>query len=309
MKLTFNHFNSLIILAEHFSSEKRCRDFITEQRWGKKVICPFCGGTHIYICGNGDNQFKCSSCYRRFSCLVGTIFQKTKLPLKKWFMAMYMMASHKKGISSHQLARDLSVTQKTAWFMLQKLRILFEQDYVPMLEGEIEIDELYYGGRESNKHHMKRLQQREVSKPPVFGMIQRWGNARAILVKDAEPSTLLPLIRRYCSEHAVLFTDELNTYKILRKDGFKHCIIRHSMKEFYRNGVTTNKIEGFWGNFKRMVFGTYHVVSKTYLQRYIDEAVFRYNTRGKSNSDIFKFLLCRLSGAISYQDVLISEGR
>ena len=96
MKLKLAHFNSLISLADHFSSEKRCRDFITRQRWGATVICPFCGGRHIYRCSNGDNQFKCASCRRRFSCLVGTIFQKTKLPLKKWFMAMYLISSHKK---------------------------------------------------------------------------------------------------------------------------------------------------------------------------------------------------------------------
>lgn len=304
MKLTLDHFNSLIDLTAHFSSEKRCRDFITEQRWGKHVICPFCGGHRIYVCSNGNNQFKCGSCQKRFSCLVGTIFQNTKLPLKKWFMAMYMMASHKKGISSHQLARDLDVTQKTAWFILHKLRILFEQDQIPVLDGEVEIDELYYGGREANKH----LQRRDsVIKPPILGIIQRGGYARAMHVKDTEPSTILPLIKGYCSDMAILFTDELATYKALRKEGFRHCIIRHSKKEYSRNGVTTNSIEGFWGYFKRMVFGTYHVVSKVYLQRYIDEAVYRYNTRNQSSSQRFRFLLDRFAGIIRYNDVILSE--
>lgn len=302
MKLRLDHFNSLIDLSNHFSSEKRCRDFITEQRWGKNIICPFCGGHRIYVCRNGNNQFKCGCCNRRFSCLVGTIFQKTKLPLQKWFMAMYMMASHKKGISSHQLARDIDVTQKTAWFVLHKLRILFEQDQIPLLDGEVEIDELYYGGREANKHHAQR---NRAVKPPILGLIQRRGYARAMHVKDTNPSTILPIIKESCSGTAVLFTDEFKTYKALRKDGFKHCVIRHSMSEYSRNGVTTNSIEGFWGYFKRMVFGTYHVVSKAYLQRYIDEFVYRYNSRNQSSSQRFRFLLDRFIGTISYRDVLI----
>ena len=110
MRLALEHFNSLISLVNHFNNDKRCRDFITEQRWGKVVVCPFCGCTHIYECGNGDNQFKCAHCHKRFSCLVGTIFENTKLPLQKWFMAMYLISSHKKGISSRQLSRDIAVT-------------------------------------------------------------------------------------------------------------------------------------------------------------------------------------------------------
>ena len=155
MKLHLNHFNSLISLVNHFNSEKRCRDFITEQRWNGNVVCPLCGCTHTYVCSNGDNQFKCAKCKRRFSCLVGTIFHNTKLSLQKWFMAMYLISSHKKGISSHQLARDLDVTQKTAWFILHKLRSLFAKYDTPSLEGEIELDEMYLGGRETNKHECR----------------------------------------------------------------------------------------------------------------------------------------------------------
>ena len=128
MKLELQHFNSLISLANHFNSDKPCRDFITEQRWHGEVSCPFCGCKHVYTCSNGDNQFKCAECHKRFSCLVGTIFQNTKLPLQKWFMAMNLISSHKKGISSHQLARDLDTCQKTAWFILHKVRTLFTQN-------------------------------------------------------------------------------------------------------------------------------------------------------------------------------------
>ena len=158
MELRLEHFDSLISLVNHFNNDKRCRDFITEQRWGKVVVCPFCGSVHIYKCSNGDNQFKCGDCHKRFSCLVGTIFENTKLPLQKWFMAMYLISSHKKGISSHQLGRDIHVTQKTAWFILHKVRTLFAQYDTPALEGEIELDEMYLGGRETNKHESKKVE-------------------------------------------------------------------------------------------------------------------------------------------------------
>ena len=157
MRLALEHFNSLISLVNHFNNDKRCRDFITEQRWGKVVVCPFCGCTHIYECGNGDNQFKCAHCHKRFSCLVGTIFENTKLPLQKWFMAMYLISSHKKGISSRQLSRDIDVMQKTAWFILHKIRTLFAQDDV-VLGGVVECDEMYLGCRETNKHDSKKTE-------------------------------------------------------------------------------------------------------------------------------------------------------
>lgn len=136
MKLQLAHFNSLISLVTYFNNDKRCRDFITEQRWGGDVVCPFCGCTHTYVCSNGDNQFKCADCKKRFSCLVGTICHNTKLPLQKWFMAMYLISSHKKGISSHQLSRDIDVTQKTAWFILHKVRTLFAQYDTPALGSQ-----------------------------------------------------------------------------------------------------------------------------------------------------------------------------
>lgn len=305
MKMTLDKFNSLISLARYFSSEKRCRDFITEQRWGKNVVCPFCNGRQIYRCKNGDNQFKCASCNKRFSCLVGTIFHKTKIPLQKWFMAIYLISSHKKGISSHQLSRDLNITQKTAWYMLHKVRMSFCQNDIPLLSGDVEIDEMYFGGRDSNKHEMKKVQEayRAVRKPPIFGMVQRFGNARALVVNDTRSSTLLPIIMQYCAVNTVIFTDELKSYQPLSRRGFRHHVIRHGQKEYSRKGVTTNTIEGFWGHFKRMVFGTYHSVSKEYLQSYIDEAVYKYNTRKMGSGERFTIMFGKFMETVSYNDV------
>ena len=307
MRLELEHFNSIIALANHFNSEKRCRDFITEQRWHKVVVCPFCGSIHVYTCSNGDNQFKCGDCHKRFSCLVGTIFQNTKLSLQKWFMAMYLISSHKKGISSHQLGRDLHITQKTAWFILHKVRTLFAQYDTPALEGEIEFDEMYLGGRETNKHESKKTegtQGRSIkTKTPIFGMVQRDGKACAMKVENTRAETLLPIIKQFCVEHSMLFTDELSSYGMIGSAGYQHAIIRHGMKEYCRGNLTTNRIEGFWAHFKRMVFGMYHYVSREYLQRYIDEAIYRYNTRNNSESWRFADMFRKGIRVCSYEDV------
>ena len=307
MKLELEHFNSIIALANHFNSEKRCRDFITEQRWHKVVVCPFCGSIHVYTCSNGDNQFKCGDCHKRFSCLVGTIFQNTKLPLQKWFMAMYLISSHKKGISSHQLGRDLHITQKSAWYILHKVRTLFGQYDTPALQGEIELDEMYLGGRETNKHESKKTEGTQgrstKTKTPIFGMVQRDGKACAMKVENTRAETLLPIIKQFCVEHSMLFTDELSSYGMVGSAGYQHAIIRHGMKEYCRGNVTTNRIEGFWAHFKRMVFGMYHYVSREYLQRYIDEAIYRYNTRKNSESWRFADMFRKGIRVCSYEDV------
>lgn len=307
MELKLEHFDSLISLANHFNSDKRCRDFITEQRWHKVVVCPFCGSVHVYTCSNGDNQFKCGDCHKRFSCLVGTIFQNTKLSLQKWFMAMYLISSHKKGISSHQLGRDISVTQKTAWYMLHKVRTLFAQYDTPALQGEIEMDEMYLGGRETNKHESKKTEGTQgrstKTKTPIFGMIQRNGMACAMKVENTRAETLLPLIKQFCIEHSTLFTDELRSYEVVDRQGYYHRIIRHGMKEYSKDGITTNTIEGFWAHFKRCIFGMYHFVSREYLQRYIDESVYRWNTRKITESERFSDMFRKSICACSYCDV------
>ena len=311
MKLELAHFGSLISLVNHFNSERRCRDFITEQRWHGTVTCPFCGCTHTYVCGSGDNQFKCSHCHRRFSCLVGTIFQNTKLPLQKWFMAMYLISSHKKGISSHQLSRDLDVCQKTAWFILQKVRTLFTQYDTPALDGEIEMDEMYLGGRETNKHESKKTANTQgrstKTKTPIFGMVERKGVARALKVENTRADTLLPIIKQFCSENAQFFTDELSSYSCLDKEGLKRGVIRHGEKEYSRGNISTNTIEGFWAHFKRIVFGTYHFVSPAYLQRYIDEAVFRYNTRNAGEDKRLADMLGKAISVVRYEDIKMKD--
>lgn len=220
---------------------------------------------------------------------------------------MYLISSHKKGVSSCQLGRDLHVTQKTAWYILHKVRTLYAQYDTPALEGEVEMDEMYLGGRETNKHESKRTEKTQgrstKTKTPIFGMVEREGSVRAMKVENTQAKTLMPIIKQFVADNAKVFTDELAAYNGLASEGYIHGVIRHGIKEYSKGGITTNSIEGFWAHFKRVVFGTYHFVSKAYLQRYIDEAVYRYNTRKADESARFSFMFRMALGKCSYNDV------
>lgn len=261
------------------------------------MICPFCGQHHCTT--RTDGRFHCSHCKANFSVTVGTIFENTKIPLVKWFLAMYLISCHKKGISSVQLATDIHVTQKTAWYILHKVRTLYKQDDNVQLYGLVECDEMYLGGRETNKHESKKTAKTQgrstKTKTPIFGMTMVWktedvneltGEVNekthtyevAMKVQDTKASTLIPIINHFVAEGSTIVTDELSAYNALDSKKYNHVFVRHGEKEFVVGCYSTNGIEGFWGHFKRMVFGTYHFVSKAYLERYIDEAVFRFNT-------------------------------
>lgn len=304
--IDFKHFDSIFALTDYFSTEERCRRAIRDSRWAKDdVICPYCGGHHCVE--RKDGRYRCNHCRRNFSVTVGTIFENTKISLRKWFIAMYLISSHKKGVSSCQLGRDLHVTQKTAWYILHKVRTLYAQYDTPALEGEVEMDEMYLGGRETNKHESKRTEKTQgrstKTKTPIFGMVEREGSVRAMKVENTQAKTLMPIIKQFVADNAKVFTDELSAYNGLASEGYIHGVIRHGIKEYSKGGITTNSIEGFWAHFKRVVFGTYHFVSKVYLQRYIDEAVYRYNTRKADESARFSYMFRMALGKCSYEDV------
>lgn len=305
--IDFSKFNSIISVVIHFNNEAICKQTLAEARWGDDVVCPHCGKHHCVR--RADGRYRCNKCKHNFSCLVGTIFENTNLPLQKWFIAMYLISSHKKGVSSHQISRDCEVTQTTAWYMLQKIRTLFDQDDSVALAGEVEMDEMYLGGREINKHESKKTEGTQgrstKTKTPIFGMVEREeGRAVVIKVDDTKTKTLMPIIKQFVKDNAHIFTDELTSYNGLSKEGYIHDVILHGLKMYSNgDGITTNSIEGFWGHFKRMIFGIYHCVSKTYLQRYIDEAVYRWNTRKADESVRFADMFHKSLGTVSYQDV------
>lgn len=300
----FNRFNSLFELVSYFNTEQKCEKFITANRWGDDIVCPYCGHHHCYT--RSDGRFKCRDCNSNFSCKADTIFDNTKIPLLKWFMAMYLISCHKKGISSVQLAVDINVSQKSAWHILQKIRTLFAQDDSEALEGEVECDEMYLGGREANKHQSKRTEGTQgrstKTKTPIFGMVERFGNARVLKVSDTKASTLRPIIEQFVADGSHIFTDEYQAYNGLGEK-YTHLVIQHGIKEYSKGCITTNSIEGFWAHFKRMVFGTYHYVSSKYLQRYIDEAVYRWNTQIDDEGERFTTMLSNAIGICTYEQV------
>ena len=319
--VSLSHFNSIFELTSYFNSEDKCKHVIRDSRWEKgDIICPFCGAHHCVE--RKDGRYRCNHCKQNFSVLVGTIFENTKISLRKWFLAMYLISCHKKGISSVQLATDIHVTQKTAWFILHKVRTLFTQDDNVILSGVVECDEMYLGGRETNKHETKKTKGTQggaKTKTPVFGMTMKWKTEGvnfqtgevtekvhtyevAKRVKDTKASTIIPIIRHFVAEGSTVVTDESSIYSGLNAY-YNHVFVCHGEKEFTVGSFTTNGIEGFWGHFKRVVFGTYHFVSKTYLDRYIDEAVYRFNTKEQSESQRFGYMFSKAIGSCYYRDV------
>lgn len=301
-----DRFDSLISLVSFFKDNGTCMDFIIQQRWGNgDVICPYCGHHHCHR--RSDGRFRCPNCLSNFSALVGTIFENTKISLVKWFMGMYLISSHKKGISSHQLSRDIHVTQKTAWHILHKVRSLYGQDDSLELSECVECDEAYIGGNERNKHDSKRTdgtQGRSLkTKTPVFGMAQRNGNVVAIKTSDTKGRTLMPIIRQFVKEGSRIFTDEYIGYNSLVESEYSHAVVNHGARQFVDGDSYTNTIEGFWAQLKRSVFGIYHFISAKYLQRYVDESVFRYNTRKNTEGERFGMMFTRSIGVFRYVDV------
>ena len=300
--IDFRKFNHIISLTTYFNSEEKCKQAIIESRWTDgDVVCPYCGEHHCVK--RTDSKFRCKACRKNFSCLVGTIFENTKLPLIKWFVAMYFISSNKKGVSSYQLSRDIDVTQSTAWYMLQKIRLLYPQSDSDAFEGTVECDEVYIGGKEKWKHKSMRTPHTQgrstKTKTPVFGMMERSAiindngeienisNVHAFVVENTNKATLQPIIQQFVIEGSRVITDELNAYNGLGELGYTHTIVNHGAEEYANGDIFTNSIEGFWSHFRRMIAGCYHDVSDAHLQSYINEAVYRWNTRKMSESERF----------------------
>ena len=316
--INFQNFNSLYSVTSYFNNEHICKQVIAESRWADgDIICPYCGNHHCIT--RKDGKYRCNHCLKNFSVTVGTIFENTKISLVKWFMAMYLISSHKKGISSHQLGRDLQISQKTAWFMLQKIRTLFAQNDADKFHGSIELDEVYIGGKEKWKHMSKRTPNTQgrstKTKTPIFGIMEyatyidkhgvecKTTYTHAFVVEATDGKTLLPIVEKYVERGSCVTTDELNSYSGLGDMGYYHRVVRHGSQEYVRDGVNTNAMEGFWSHFRRMIMGCYHDVSDKYIQRYINEAVYRWNTRNMDESQRFANMFNKSIGKCNYLQV------
>jgi transposase-like protein len=297
--MDFIRFKSILELVKTLDTEQKCIDYLTTRRWHGKVVSPFDSTSSVYVCKG--NKYKCRNTNKYFNVRTGTMFDDTKLPLQKWFMAIYLIASHKKGISSYQIARDLSITQKSAWFMLHRIRYSFATpEFQEKLNNTVEIDEMFSGGKGQNMHESKRKQLKRTGAgysnlTPVLGMVERGGNIKAMKVSNLSKNTLIPIIKENVSTDATIITDGNPSYIALKHDFKQHKGVEHTISKQSFGQWHTNNIEGFWSMFKRGVIGIYHQVSPKYINQYLNEFSYRYNTREFTEFDRFELLLSNIA--------------
>lgn len=263
-------------------------------RWPDGVHCPRCNSAKVYelkarpfhwVCKNKDCGKRNGY---RFSLITKTVFENTNYPLRTWFQVIYLMTQSKKGISALQIHRQIgSGDYRTAWYMCHRIRAAMKDDGFPKLMGEVEVDETYIGGKDTNRHWKKKTHKTGGhDKIPVIGAISRKGNLTCKMIAEADKHTLQKFVNETVSGNvALVATDESSGYAALAKVGFPHETVNHGEKEYVRGIVHTNTIEGFWSLLKRGIVGNYHHVSKEYLPLYLAEFQFRYNN--KKNPDIF----------------------
>jgi transposase-like protein len=304
---------SLQQAIRYFSDEQVCIDTVAELRWPDGPSCPACEHKeHYYL--KTQKRWKCKACGRQFSVKLGTIFEDSALSLDKWLCALWMLVNCKNGVSSHEIARTLEITQKSAWFMLQRLRLALQSGSLVKLGGdggEVEVDETYIGGKARNMHKSRKQRLTGVlteDKTTVMGFLERGGKVRMVIVGDRQRETMRPVVKEHVDTGAALYSDNLAAYRGLREE-YDHKIVDHATR--YVDGrVHTNGLENFWSLLKRGLNGTYVAVEPFHLFRYLDEQAFRFNTRkdadGKRLNDgqRFQLALSQVAGKrLTYQEV------
>lgn len=264
-------------LFQMFPDAESARTYFEQKRWPNGAICPSCNEAKR-IDARKDGFYRCNACLNDFTVRTGTIFERSKVPLHKWLYAMYLLVTARKGISSLQLAKQIGVTQKTAWFMLQRLREACGNDPTK-LAGIVECDETYIGGKEGAKHELDKLKMGRgtVGKTAVIGMREKGGRTKASVIKDAGANSIHRAVHSGVETGSTLHTDEHGGYVGLEGLFYAHERINHSMGEYVRDGVTTNGIESVWAVMKRGLHGVYHHASPKHLDRYVAEFTFRLN--------------------------------
>jgi transposase-like protein len=300
-------FRTINDIAIHFQDQTTCINYLVNLRWPNGIACPFCEHTKIYTIKGAKPHFKCAKCRKHFSALKGSIFENSAIPLSKWFMAIYILSTHKKGISSVQVSRDIGVRQKTAWFMMQRIRYgmkmqSFSRDKLG-LSDIVEVDESYFGGKVANMHKKKQakiLESGEQKKIAVAGAVERGGEVRAQYIEKTNYENIIPFLIKNVHQGTKLVTDEHSVY-ITAKRLYKHRTIKHVLKEYVRGEVHTNTIENFWSILKRGVYGTYHFITTKHVQNYLEEFAFRFNNRKMTEAQRFDKLVSLTNHRITYK--------
>lgn len=292
-----------------FQDKEKAREYLEALRWPHGPVCPHCG-----VEGNAyklkaktarPGVYKCKDCRKQFTVTVGTVFERSKVPLNKWLMAVYLMCASKKGVSSHQIHRMLGITYKTAWFMTHRIREAMKEEGGP-LGGSgkaVEIDETFWGGLGKKKRQQGKKGRGYAHKMKVLTLVERGGKARSFHVPAVNAKTLKPIINEQVNADSSIMTDEASQYTKVGREYASHGVVSHGLGEYVRGPIHTNTIEGFFSILKRGLVGTFHHVSEQHLKRYCCEFDFRYNYRGISDSERASIALMGVQGKrLMYRD-------
>jgi len=305
---------SIMELGEMFPDEDSARQWFEAHIWPEGRACPRCGSVRTHEAKHAKSPYRCTDCRAYFSVKTGTALEGSKVPLRKWVFAFYLETTSLKGVSSMKLHRDIGVTQKTAWFMLHRIREVWSKEKAAGFAGPVEVDETYFGGKRKNMSNAKRRELAEqgagrgtAGKVAVVGIKDReTKQVRAQVVESTDRDTLQGFVIEHTAPGATVYTDEAKAYEGLP---FEHETVKHSVSEYVRGMAHTNGAESFWSMLKRAHMGTYHKISPKHLDRYVQEFAGRQNMREQDTIDQLATVAAKTVGkSLSYEKLIAPNG-